>query len=224
MKSVSAVVFDFNGTLFFDYRENKDAWNEISMRYRGRVFRDDEYDSMMGMTDPMCVKKIVGNVGADEIKRISDEKEDIYFSLCLERGLKIENDALSFIDRLKKDNIKILIASSAPKKNMEWYKKNLNLLDYFSPSFIIAGRDDLPSKPESDIFRLALTTASVDGSNAICFEDSPNGLIAAINTPFGKTYCISSPGFDDRVQKTLAPVITWGYTLDNYEDVITIAD
>ena len=224
MKNVSAVVFDFNGTLFFDYRENKDAWNEISMRYRGRLFLDDEYDSMMGMTDTMCVKKIVGEKSREEIMRISDEKEDIYFSLCLERGLQIEEDALSFIERLKRDNIKVLIASSAPKKNMEWYKKNLNLLDYFSPQYIIAGREDLPSKPESDIFRLALKTASVDGGDAICFEDSPNGLIGAINTPFEKTYCISSPGFDDTVQKALAPVITWRYTLDHYEEVIKIAD
>lgn len=222
MKNVSAVVFDFNGTLFFDYKENRDAWDEISLRYRGRIFEEDEYNSMMGMTDSMCVRKIVGDKREDEIERISDEKEDIYFSLCLKRGLKIEEDALLFIKRLKSNGIKVLIASSAPKKNMEWYKKNLSLLDYFSPSYIIAGRDDLPSKPNSDIFRLALKTADVNGGEAICFEDSPNGLIAAINTPFRKTYCISSPGFDDRVQKTLAPVINWKYTLENYKEVITI--
>ncbi len=222
MKTVKAVVFDFNGTLFFDYRENRDAWDEISKRYRGRIFEEDEYNSMMGMTDTMCVKKLLGEKSDEEIMRISDEKEDIYFSLCLERGLEIERDGLAFIEKLKRDNIKVLIASSCPKKNMEWYKKNLHLLDYFAPDYIIAGRDDLPSKPESDIFRLALKTASVCGSDAVSFEDSPNGLIAAINTPFRKTYCISSPGFDDTIQKTLAPVITWRYTLRHYKEVITI--
>ena len=43
--NAKAIVFDFNGTLFFDYKENLDAWNIISNKYREREFYSDEYDS-----------------------------------------------------------------------------------------------------------------------------------------------------------------------------------
>ncbi len=222
MRNAEAVVFDFNGTLFFDYRENRDAWNEISLRYRGRYFTDMEYDSMMGMTDIACAERIVGKKERGYLERIGHEKEEIYLTLCKERSITLEKDAVTFIGRLNDDGIKVLIASSAPKENMDWYIENLKLTSLFRPEYIIAGRYDLPSKPEPDIFRCALAAAGVSPENAICFEDAPNGLRAALATPFGKVYAIDSPGFDNSVQKTLSPMIDWKYTLDNYRDVISL--
>lgn len=222
MKTAEAVVFDFNGTLFFDYNENRDAWNEISLKYRGRLFTGEEYDSMMGMTDLLCAEKIVGKKDISYLEKVGEEKEEIYLRLCKERGLTIEKDAVTFIKQLKKDGIKVLIASSAPKANMEWYIANLGLMSLFPPKYIIAGRYDLPSKPAPDIFRLALATAGVKEDDAICFEDAPNGLRAALATPFKKVYAINSPGFNNTVQKTLAPMIDWSYTLSNYREVISL--
>ena len=222
MKSAEAVVFDFNGTLFFDYKENRDAWNEISREIRGREFTEDEYNSMMGMTDEECAKRIIGNKSESELREVYEAKENIYLRLCRERHLSLEKDAQTFIHHLKDDNIKVMIASSAPKMNMDWYIENLGLDVLFDRDYIIAGRTDIPSKPVPDIFRLALRTANVKPKDAICFEDAPNGLRAALATPFNKVYCISSPGFDDTVQKTLAPVINWSYTLTHYSEVIRL--
>lgn len=223
MKTAEAVVFDYNGTLYFDYRENRDAWNEISKKYRGRSFTDTEYDSMMGMTDYMCVRRILGDdTPLQTLEDISREKETIYLTLCQKRNLKIEKDAREFILRLKNDNIKVLIASSAPKMNMDWYYENAGIKDLFNPENIIAGREDIPSKPAPDIFRLALETAQTSPDKAICFEDSPNGLRAAIATPFKKVYGIESPGFDDSEQRTLATMIDWSYTLTHYDKVISL--
>ena len=223
MRNAEAVVFDFNGTLFFDYRENRDAWNEVSLKYRKREFTDDEYNSMMGMTDEECARRIIGNKRESELKEVYEAKENIYLRLLRERHLGLEKDATEFIKRLKEDNIKVMIASSAPTMNMDWYIENLGLDKLFDRSYIIAGRTDIPSKPAPDIFRLALTISNTKPENAICFEDAPNGLRAALATPFSKVYCISSPGFDDTVQKTLAPIIKWSYTLSHYTKVIRLA-
>ncbi len=223
MKSAEAVVFDYNGTLYFDYRENRDAWNVISQKYRGRSFSDAEYDSMMGMTDHTCVRRILGDdTPLHTLEEISKEKETIYLNLCRKRNLRIERDAVEFILRLKKDNIKVLIASSAPKMNMEWYYENAGIKDLFTPQDIIAGREDIPSKPAPDIFRLALERAHTSPDSAICFEDSPNGLKAAVATPFKKVYGIESPGFDDSEQRRLAKLINWSYTLTHYDEVISL--
>lgn len=222
MTNAEAVVFDFNGTLFFDYRENRDAWNEVSRKYRGHDFSSEEYDAMMGMTDRMCVRHMAGDISDEEADKIASEKEEIYLSLCKERGLEIEKDAVALIKKLNSDGIKTLIASSAPKGNMAWYKKNLGLLDLFKEEYIVAGMDNLKSKPSPDIFIYALSKAGVNGDKAVLFEDSPNGLRAGLLTPFNKVYCISSPSFDDSIQKTLAPVIDWKHTIDNYREIITL--
>lgn len=222
MKNVEAVVFDFNGTLFFDYKENRDAWNVISLKYRGREFDEKEYNASMGMTDRMTVNFLFGEMKDEENDRLSEEKENIYLELCRKRKLTLEKDAVTFIKKLKSDNIKVLVASSCPKMNMAYYKKNLGLLDLFDEKYIIYGRDDIPGKPAPDIFRLALRIAGVEENKAICFEDAPNGIRAALSTPFHKVYGVHSPGLDDSVQKTLTKVIDWNYTILNYNEVISL--
>ncbi len=217
-----AVVFDFNGTLFFDYQENKDAWNEISIKYRNRPFEDKEYDNLMGRTDPVCVRLMLGDLPYNRLVEIANEKEEIYLQLCLERHLQLEESAVAFIQRLNESGIKTLIASSAPKINMDWYYNHLDLKDLFSKDYIIAGREDLPSKPNPDIFQYALKIAETAPNQAICFEDAPNGLRAALATNFKKVYGIQSPGFDDTVQRTLAPMVTWPYVIKNYNEIITL--
>lgn len=217
-----AVVFDFNGTLFFDYQENRDAWDEISLKYRGHRFEEAEHNSLMGMTDPLCVRYLVGDLPNSKILEIANEKEEIYLRLCQERHLTLEESAVEFIKRLKERGIKTLIASSAPKSNMTWYYEHLGLKDLFAPAFIIAGREDLPSKPNPDIFQYTLQVAQTSPSEAICFEDAPNGLKAALAANFKKVYGIKSPGLDDSIPKTLVPMLTWPYALEHFNQIITI--
>lgn len=217
-----AVVFDFNGTLFFDYQENKDAWDEVSLKYRGRHIEEEEHDRLMGMIDPICVRAMLGDLPYTKLVEIGNEKEEIYLRLCQERHLTLEESAVQFIKRLKDLGIKTLIASSAPKMNMDWYYENLGLKDLFDPAFIIAGREDLPSKPNPDIFQYALKLAQTSPSEAICFEDSPNGLRAALAANFKKVYGILSPGLDNTVQKTLAPMLTWPLALSHFSEIITL--
>lgn len=224
MRNAKAVVFDFNGKLFFDYKENRDAWNMLSYKYRGRGFEEKEYNKAMGMTDRMTVNLLFGEMKEEDNDALSREKEEIYISLCKERGLKIEKDAASFIKKLKKDGIIVMVASSCPKMNMTFYKENLSLLELFEEENIICGRLDIPGKPSPDIFRLALSLIGVDGSNAICFEDAVNGIKAALSLPFKKVYGISSPGLESSEQKKMVSVIDWKYTLDNYNKVISLDD
>ncbi len=222
MKNAEAVVFDFNGTLFFDYRENREDWDEVSLKYRGRKFEESEYNAMMGMTDRMCVRHMMGDPGLEECDAVSREKEEIYRTLVVRHGLAMEEDALTFMKMLKDDGIAVSIASSAPRENMDFYIDYLGLGRLMEKRFITAGRTDIPSKPDPAVFRLSLSALGVPGERAICFEDAPNGLKAALLTPFRKVYCISSPGFDDTEQRKMAPVIGWKYTLDNYREIISL--
>lgn len=220
--NAKAIVFDFNGTLFFDYKENFDAWNIISKKYRDREFYSDEYDSLMGMTDPCVVRVIRSDVSNNEAYIIGNEKEDLYLQLCKERKLTLVKEAVEFIKYVHSLNIRTMIASSAPKGNMEWYYNNLGLDKLFKKEEIICDPPGLKSKPEPDIFRLALKTINVKAEDAICFEDSPGGLNAALKTPFKKTIAVISPGMSEEKQSVFVSPISWPYILEHKEEIIKL--
>lgn len=73
--------------------------------------------------------------------------------------------------------ILVALASSAP----EWkVYSNIRALG-LSPScfdFIATGKDIRRNKPEKDIYELCLGKLGVDGSDAVVFEDSTNGIIS----------------------------------------------
>ena len=46
------IIFDFNGTLFFDSEKHQEAWREFSKRLRDHAFTDEEMrDYMFGRTN-----------------------------------------------------------------------------------------------------------------------------------------------------------------------------
>ena len=217
---VKCVIFDFNGTLLFDYNENKDAWNQVALKIRGSEFGEEEYLSMMGKTDRLCAKYIVPDAPDEILDKISEEKEEIYLRLLLERGINIESDAILFIEELKKRKVRVMIASSAPKMNMDWYIRNLELGKYFHISDIVAGRNDIPSKPAPDIYIYTQKKGGFKGEECIAFEDAPGGLKSALGAGFRRVYALESPGMDTEETGKLAPLVSWRWVLENIEEVL----
>lgn len=217
---VKCVIFDFNGTLFFDYDENKDAWNIVAKKHRGSEFGEEEYLSMMGKTDRKCAEYINNNATNEELDALSEEKEDIYLRLLIERNITLVKDALTFIDMCKKRGVRVMIASSAPKINMDWYIKNLKLDSYFDIKDIVAGRDDIPSKPAPDIYIYTQKLGGFTGDECIAFEDAPGGLKSALGASFRRVYAIKSPGMNLEETGKLAPLVDWKWAIDNIDEIL----
>ena len=106
---------------------------------------------------------------------------EIYKDLCIGGSLDLAPGARELFEAVLSRGMRIAIASSAPKMNMDWYIPRFHLLDYFKPSAIIAGRTDIPSKPDGAIFRLALDAIGVSGCHAAAFEDSRAGVLSAMD-------------------------------------------
>jgi beta-phosphoglucomutase-like phosphatase (HAD superfamily) len=64
----------------------------------------------------------------------------------------------------------------------------LGLLDRFSA--ISTSEDGVPAKPEPEVYRRALAAIGVDPSDAVAFEDSPNGVAAA---KAAGLFCVAVP-------------------------------
>ena len=176
MLNADAIIFDFNGTLIQDERENLDAWYETSKFFRGTPFNEEEFNLINGRPDREAALVIKKNASEEELVKIANYKEELYKKLCIERGVPFTRGAEAFLSLLK---LPLAIASSAPKENMAWYIPYFKLERYFKVENIVAGRDDLKGKPEPDYFLEAARILNVDISRCIIFEDSTHGIEAA---------------------------------------------
>lgn len=75
--------------------------------------------------------------------------------------------------------MKIAIGSSSPHSWVDTHLKRLGIFHYFNP--VVCQDDVAPgrTKPNPDIYLKTLEQLKVQNTEAVVFEDSPNGVLAA---------------------------------------------
>ncbi len=219
--NAKAVVFDFNGTLYFDFFENQEAWELTGKHFLGGKAVP-PFNTYAGMTDSACSRIINPEASEEEILQMIEYKENTYKAICINKGLTLERDAVSFIRKLNSDGIITAIGSSAPVMNFAWYIPEYNLKSLFKTENMFYGRENLKSKPAADLYNLVLDSIGIKAEDAICFEDAVNGIKAALGAGFKKVYAIKSPGINWEETKKLAPLLSWKEVLDDYSAVIDL--
>ena len=83
-KRYKGVIFDFNGTLFWDSKMHLEAWREYSKTLRGNAFTDEEMrEYMLGRTNEDIVKYLIGRQPEKElVLKCQTEKEAVYRQMC----------------------------------------------------------------------------------------------------------------------------------------------
>ena len=194
LPNADGYIFDFNGTLILDGSENREAWNRTAIAVRGKGLEDDEFLTFNGRTDSEAVHLLAPSASPEEEERIIRYKEDYYKDLCIGRGMTLAPGAEEFLSLLKETGKPMAIASSAPRMNMDWYIPYFGLLRFFREDLIIAGRTDIPSKPDPAIFLLAARMLGASPDRTIIFEDSPSGVSAALASGAMLTVRLKNPG------------------------------
>ena len=194
LPNAEAYIFDFNGTLFWDSEENRKAWSDTFLKFRGKEISDEEYRMLNGRTDEETVLYLAPEKTEEEREAIAIYKEKLYHDICLKQRMTLSPGAETLLTYLKNAGIPIAIASSAPKMNMDWYIPEYGLNRFFPEKLIIAGRTDIPSKPDSAIFRLAIKKLDAKAENTIIFEDSASGVKAALDAGVKLVIRIKDPG------------------------------
>ena len=194
LPSADGYVFDFNGTLFWDSDENRRAWDSTSERIRGRALSDEEYSLLNGRTDGETIDYLAPHASKEEKDGLVLYKETLYRSFCIESGLTLSPGAERVLHALKERGLPMAIASSAPRINMDWYIPEYGLERFFDKGRIIAGRTDIPSKPDPAIFRLAMRAIGTDPERTVVFEDSASGVKGALAAGAMMVIRILEPG------------------------------
>jgi putative hydrolase of the HAD superfamily len=86
---------------------------------------------------------------------------------------------VEYLQDAKQLGLKLAIASSSPHSWVDTHAQRLGIFDFFDKVICSDEVGVARTKPHPDLFLLALEQLQVRASEAIVFEDSPNGVRAA---------------------------------------------
>ncbi len=194
---VKGVVFDFNGTLFFDTHLHNAAWDTFLERH-GMVLNTEEKNlKIHGKNNSEILKGLFEqDLSKSDIQVLSIEKEDIYQEFCLGGSMELAPGAVEFLSFLTREKIPFTIATASDLYNLEFYFDQLKLSRYFDISTIVYSDGTVKSKPDPDIFLKAINLLDIEAGHTLVFEDSLSGIRAAERAGVGKIIIVASSNHD----------------------------
>lgn len=190
------IIFDFNGTLFFDSEKHLEAWREYSKKLRGTAFTDDEMRKyMFGRTNEDIIAYAIGKKPEPEmVEELAREKEAVYRDMCRDdaENTVLAPGAVELLDFLKANNIPMTIATMSEKDNVDFYIEEFTLAKWFNIDKIVYSDGTLPGKPAPDIYLKAAKNLGLKPEECIVVEDAISGIDAAHSANIGKIIAIAS--------------------------------
>jgi len=195
------VIFDFNGTLFWDTKLHNRAWDIFLEKYNINLADDEKFRTFHGKSNIDIFRSIFGHSRSDEeLNELAYEKETLYQKLCLEYldGVKepLAPGVTDFFDFLKKNAIPFTIATASGKYNLDFYFEHLNLDKWFDYANVVYDDGKIKGKPNPDIYLKAITNLNLLPSEVTVFEDAVNGIKAAENANAGNIIIVNSNNDD----------------------------
>ncbi len=193
---MQGIIFDFNGTLFFDSHMHYEAWRLYSKKLRGYEFSDEEMrEKMFGRTNADIIEYAIGRKPTpDLVINLAKEKESMYREMCKKdrKNMILAPGAEKFLDFLKEKEIPRTIATMSEWDNVEFYIKEFNLGKWFDIEKIVYSNGKIPGKPAPDIYKIAAKNLNIEPKDCIVVEDAISGINAANNAGIGMIIAIAS--------------------------------
>lgn len=190
------LLFDFNGTLFFDNALNDDAWNRLAQALRGTPFSEEEQRRFVrGKSNAAAVRRILGeDTSEEDCAKYSGEKEEIYLSLCRSlQGagkLSLAPGAEEFLTKAKALGVPMNIATSAQPGNVDYYFSAFGLDRWFDRDKVSCLLPGIPGKPAPDLYLRAAAAIGVKAQDCWVLEDALSGIQSAKNAGAAKIIAI----------------------------------
>ena len=173
-----AVIFDFNGTLFFDNDKHIKAWNEMSLLLRQKGISEEELHTRLnGVPNHQIIEYFLQReIDEEESKRYSLMKEELYRQACLNDpdSFHLVKGVEDYFELLKKQGIPFTIASASIKENIDFFVESFHLERWMNPLKIIYDNGSYADK--ENMFLDAARLLDCDIQKTIIFEDSLAGV------------------------------------------------
>jgi HAD superfamily hydrolase (TIGR01509 family) len=175
---IKALIFDFDGIIVDTESPEVRVWQAIFSE-QGVDFPLDIWlrDVVGGTIDSFNPAAYLASATGRSFDLLAVQEQARNLRQAAQLNLPAMPGVMEILSAAVKLYLKLAIASSSPRRWVERYLRQLGLRDTFAA---VICREDAPAiKPAPDLFLKALSALKVSAEEALVFEDSPNGILAA---------------------------------------------
>ena len=176
---IKLAIFDMDGLLVDTEQIYLNEFPKI-LAEQGININLEDMTKIVGQNEKAFVKYFTTLFPDIDLEIAKNKLLDILKKRAEDGNMKIKKGAENLLRFLKEKEVKIALASSNNRYEINLYLEKTNLLKYFE--YIISGEDIKESKPNPEIFNKVINYFNVKPSETIILEDSFNGIRAACSS------------------------------------------
>jgi len=182
---IRALVFDFDGLILDTESALIAAYADVHAAH-GVPFEHERFLRSVGHADYAfdpwhAFEKRADRAALETERRARNRERDLH--------LPVLPGVIALLDAARDRPLRVGLASNSPRPHCERHLARIGLLDRFE---FLACREDVPlPKPAPDLYQLVLTRFGLRGHEAIAFEDSHTGSLAAQRA---NLWTVAAPG------------------------------
>lgn len=170
-----AFIFDMDGVVIDTERTKYKSLQIILKKYGIKLNKDPK---LLGMSSKDLFIKLKKDYNLDyNVNDLVKSREELIFSLFSKEKIRMMPGFLRLIKSLRKNRIKIGLATSSTEKFLNFVMNKVKIKKCFD--VMICGDDVRHSKPNPMIYLLAAKKLKVKPEDCIVVEDAVNGIKAA---------------------------------------------
>ncbi len=232
VRNFKAVIFDLDGVITKTALVHSAAWKKMFDEYlKGRAkkynepFREFSHENdylpyvdgkprykgvesflkSRGIDIPFGVPSDLP--GKETVCGLGNRKNEAFNEVLNNDGVEVYPSTIKLIEDLKKNNIKVGVASSS--KNCKAVLERAGILEYFETRVDgeVSAELGLHGKPEADIFTVAADNLGVPYDQAVVVEDAVSGVQAGSKGNFGLVLGIARENNEKELQVNGADIV-----------------
>ncbi len=204
-----AVIFDLDGVITKTALTHSRAWKKMFDHYlRGRqqTYNEDfkeftsadyltyvdgkpRYEGVKSFLDSRNIELPYGspedNVALETVCGLGNRKNEAFNEVLNNEGVEVYPSTVALMEQLKKNNVRIGVASSSKNCEAVLTAAGLNHFVETRVDGVVSAEIGLKGKPQPDIFLTAAHNLGVDPDLSIVVEDAVSGVQAGKNGNFG---------------------------------------
>jgi beta-phosphoglucomutase len=166
-----------DGTLIDSEEFHWIAWRD-TLAKEGIAISQEQFLRSFGQRNDTILREWLGAAATPErIEQIGNAKEEVYRELVRKNGMQALPGVADWIHSLHKEGWLHVVASAAPRENIQIVLDALSAGDWFQA--IVSAEDVRCGKPDPDVFLTAACRVGVPPARCVVVEDAAAGIEAA---------------------------------------------
>ncbi|MGG0658497.1 HAD-IA family hydrolase [Rummeliibacillus pycnus] len=173
---IKAVIFDFDGLIFDTETFEFESYQSIYKKYNVEFPLQRWYESIGTNFVFNPYEKLLSSHTYLDENEIKKERTTIFEDSIQEKSPR--EGVINYFEKAKELGLMVALASSSTKNWIYKFLEMLNLEKFFD--LILTADDVSEVKPNPELYLRVLEHFEIQANEAVVFEDSPNGSLAAI--------------------------------------------